>query len=132
LNRAEAKFFRQHQVRAAVTGFTLTALLSTRLAAIPLVTEHAGSWVPPVFERGMLPAASSPRGPLFPYLPKLLVKWLQNKGAPRLKLYTGGYNRIAVELGIDGVPSMPALLLGDLTLVTEVPEVLGIPRLEAE
>src|SRR5882672_3047029 len=86
---AEAELFRERGVRAAVTGFTLTALLSTRLAGIPLVTEHAGSWVPPVFERGLLPAASSPPGPLFRYLPKVLAKGLQNRGAPRLKLYTG-------------------------------------------
>jgi hypothetical protein len=33
--RADAAFFRAHEVSAAVTGFTLTALLSTRLAGIP-------------------------------------------------------------------------------------------------
>ncbi len=40
---AEAAYFREHAVRVAVTGWTLTALLSTRVAGIPLVTEHAGS-----------------------------------------------------------------------------------------
>ena len=59
---AEAEYFARHQVRAAVTGWTLTALLSTRLAGIPLVTEHAGSFLPPVFERGLLPAPSGPLG----------------------------------------------------------------------
>ena len=59
---AETEYFARHQVRAAVTGWTLTALLSTRLAGIPLVTEHAGSFLPPVFERGLLPAPSTPVG----------------------------------------------------------------------
>jgi hypothetical protein len=35
----------------AATGFTLTTLLSTRLAGVKLVTEHAGSFVPPIWER---------------------------------------------------------------------------------
>jgi UDP:flavonoid glycosyltransferase YjiC (YdhE family) len=51
---AEARFFREHDVGLAVTGFTLTALLSTRVAGVPLVTEHAGSMVPPVWERRMV------------------------------------------------------------------------------
>ena len=45
--KAEAAYFRDHRVSVAVTGFTLTALLSTRLAGIPLACEHAGAFVPP-------------------------------------------------------------------------------------
>jgi len=43
-------------------------------------------------------------------------------------MYTGGFNRVASELGIEGIPSFAALLLGDLALATDVPELLGIPR----
>ena len=49
-------------VSVVVTGWTLPALLSTRVTGIPLVTEHAGSWVPPVFEHGLLPAPLVPVG----------------------------------------------------------------------
>lgn len=114
--RAEADYFRDHDVHVVVTGFTLTALLSSRLAGIPLVTEHAGSWVPPVWERGLLPA---PR--------RTLPAWLLNRAAPRVRYYCAGFDRAAAELGVPGLPSMAALLLGDLTLVPEAPEVLGIP-----
>jgi hypothetical protein len=51
----EADYFRAHGIRVAVTGWTLTALLSTRLAGIPLVTDHAGAFLPPALERGLLP-----------------------------------------------------------------------------
>jgi UDP:flavonoid glycosyltransferase YjiC (YdhE family) len=130
---AEAAYFQEHGVRVAVTGWTLTALLSTRVAGIPLVTEHAGSFLPPVFERGMLPAPSRPVGmPLERWLPGRLRRWLFNAGASRQTMYTEGFNRVARELGVPGVPSFPALLLGDLTLVTDVPEVLGIPREEVD
>ena len=108
----EAAFFAERGVEVAVVGWTLTALLSTRIAGIPLVAEHAGSFVPPLLERGLLPGVD----------PSLVD----------LDLYTGGFNRVAAELGVEGVPSFPALLLGDLTLVTEVPEVLGITAAEIE
>jgi UDP:flavonoid glycosyltransferase YjiC (YdhE family) len=130
---AEAAWFQAHGTRVAVTGWTLTALLSTRVVDIPLVTEHAGSFIPPLFERGLLPTPSRPVGlPAEGWLPRGVRRWLINVGATRNKGYTAGFNRVAAELGVAGVPSFPALLLGDLTLVTEVPEVLGIPRIEVD
>lgn len=122
---AEADYFREHGVTVAVTGFTLSALLSTRLAGVKLVTEHAGSFVPPAFERGLVPAPS--RRPTWARgLPEALVRWGVNRGLSRMSGYCAGFNRVAAELGVEGVPSLPALLLGDLTLVPEIPEVLGI------
>ena len=109
--RAEADYFRRHDIRVAVTGFTLTALLSTRLAGVRLVTEHAGSFVPPVLEQDPPPVPSRAAG----------------GSRPASTAYTGGFERVAGELGVAGVPSLAALLLGDLTLVPEVPEVLGVP-----
>lgn len=130
---AEVAYFRGHGVRVAVTGWTLTALLSTRLAGIPLVTEHAGSFLPPVFERGLLPAPSGPAGmPLERWLPEPVRRRMFNAAASRLTIYTSGFNRVAAELGVEGIPSFAALLLGDLTLVTDRPELLGIPRTELE
>jgi UDP:flavonoid glycosyltransferase YjiC (YdhE family) len=129
----ELAYFREHDVRVAVTGWTLSALLSTRLAGIPLVTEHAGAMVPPVFERGMLPAPSFRMGlPLEGLMPDRLRATLYNVGIVRRDIYLSGINRVAARLGVEGVPSFPALLLGDLTLVTEAPEVLGIPRADVD
>jgi UDP:flavonoid glycosyltransferase YjiC (YdhE family) len=130
---AEAEYFRRHQVSVAVTGWTLTALLSTRLAGIPLVTEHAGSFLPPVFERGMLPAPRMRIGlPAERWLPERIRRRLYNQGVSRLGIYTSGFNRVAAELGVEPVPSFPALLLGDLTLVTDVPELLGLSRAQVD
>jgi UDP:flavonoid glycosyltransferase YjiC (YdhE family) len=123
---AEVEYFRRNGVSAVVIGFTLTTLLSTRVAGIPLVAQHAGAYLPPIFERGLLPAPSRPPEPIFRYLPTGLARFLINKGAPRLKLYLAGFNALAAELGVAGIPSFPALLLGDLALVTEAPEVYGI------
>jgi UDP:flavonoid glycosyltransferase YjiC (YdhE family) len=130
---AESEYFRRHQVSVAVTGWMLTTLLSTRLAGIPLVTEHAGSFLPPVFERGMLPAPRMPVGlPAERWLPGRIRRRLYNAGVPRLEIYTAGFNRVAAELGVEPVPSFPALMLGDLTLVTDVPELLGLSRAQVD
>ena len=123
---AEVEYFRRNRVRAVVIGFTLTTLISTRVAGVPLVTQHAGAFLPPLFDRGMLPVPSRPTQAIFKYLPNSVGRLLMNKGAPRLKLYLDGFNALARELGVQEIPSFPALLLGDLVLVTEAPEVYGI------
>jgi UDP:flavonoid glycosyltransferase YjiC (YdhE family) len=124
--RSEAEFMRERGVDMAVAGFTLTTLLSTRLAGIPLATSHAGSFVPPVFDAGLMPAPSRPVAPLFGLLPTSLQRRFMNWSPPRSSIYCSGFNRAARVLGVEGVPSFAALLLGDLTLVTDVPEILGV------
>ncbi|GAB3817041.1 glycosyltransferase [Kribbella italica] len=130
--QAEAEYFRAHGITVAVTGFTLTALLSSRLAGVQVITEHAGSFVPPVFERRMLPSPSQPLDPRLARLPKWLRRYVVNKSIHRLPAYTAGFNRVATSLGVEEIPSLPALLLGDLSLVPEIPEVLGISAADLE
>ncbi|MEO5876778.1 MAG: hypothetical protein ABIS86_16920 [Streptosporangiaceae bacterium] len=101
---AEAEYFRRNDVDTAVTGFALSALLSTRLAGVRLVTEHAGVFVPPVV----------------------------GDSYGDLTIHCGGFNRVAADLGVEPVPSLPALLMGDLTLVPELPEVTGVSAAELE
>lgn len=127
---AERTYFTTSGARAVVTGFQLTTLLSSRLAGIPTVTSHAGSWVPPVFDRGLLPPMDVGAPWIARFLPARLGRAFANAGPYRYKGYLGGFNRVAAELSVEPVPSFAALLCGDLTLVTEAPEVLGIPPAE--
>jgi UDP:flavonoid glycosyltransferase YjiC (YdhE family) len=124
--RSEAEFIRQCGAEMAIAGFTLTTLLSSRLSGIPLATSHAGSYVPPVFEAGLMPAPSRPPLPLLALLPSNLQRRFMNWSPARSRIYCSGFNRAARALGVEGVPSFAALLLGDLTLVTDVPAVLGV------
>lgn len=106
--RAEAEHLGAIGARAVVTGRTPTAPGSSRLAGIPLVTAHAGSWVPPMWERGLLPLPFEPLGvPFERVLPR----------AMRRRMFNARVTSMTAD---------PALLLGDLTLVTDVPELLGI------
>jgi len=123
---AEVDYFRRHDIRGVVIGFTLTALISTRVVGIPVITEHAGGLLPPLFERGLLPAATNSKVPIFRYMPKWLARSIQNKRVSYLKIHLSGFNSLADELGVDRIPSFPALILGDLVLITEAPEVYGV------
>ena len=62
LGGAEAGYLREIGARAVVTGRSATALDSSRLAGIPLVSVDAGDWVPPMWERGLLPLPFEPLG----------------------------------------------------------------------
>jgi UDP:flavonoid glycosyltransferase YjiC (YdhE family) len=60
-------------------------------------------------------------------LPEPALRWLTNAVLPRSRFYCGGFNRVAARLRVEGVPSLAALVLGDLSLVPEIPEVVGVP-----
>ncbi|TWD79887.1 UDP:flavonoid glycosyltransferase YjiC (YdhE family) [Kribbella amoyensis] len=128
----EAEYFRAHGITVAVTGFTLTTLLSTRLTGVQVVTEHAGGFVPPVFERHLIPTPSRPLDPRLRHAPKWLSRYLANHNPNRIPAYCAGFNRVAESLGVERIPSLAALLLGDLSLVPELPEVLGVPSADLE
>ena len=53
LVKSEIEFFEKKDATAVVTGFMITTVLSARGVGIPLVVDHLGSFVPPVFERKM-------------------------------------------------------------------------------
>ena len=129
---SEAAFFRASGVRLAVIGFTLTVYLSSRAAGIPVVTSHGGSYVPPVLERGLAPAPTQMPMPGAEWLPTGVKRWLANQATERMTGPVQFLNDVAAELHLQPVPTLAALMLGDLTLVTDVPEVLGIPQLELE
>lgn len=123
---AEAEFFRAVGARAVITGFTLTTYLSSRVAQIPLVTSHGGSYVPPIFERGLAPAPTSMPIPAADLIPAWLKRRFANGTPMRMAGATRFLNEVADELGVERVPTLAALMLGDLTLVTDTAHVLGI------
>lgn len=129
---AESELLRNIDADMAVIGFTLTAFLSSRVAEVPLATSHGGCYVPPVFERNLAPAPVNPPVAVLSWLPESLGRRAANFLPPRLGSPTEFLNELARELDVEGVPSLAAAMCGDLTLVTEIPEVLGIPRNELE
>ena len=126
--QAETAFLRAHGARMAVIGFTLTAYLSSRLAGIPLASSHGGSLVPPVLEQGLAPVPTQMPIPGTEWLPRRLKHWIANTQSEKMTDAVKFLNQAAAELRVEPVPSLASLMVSDLTLVTDVPEVLGVSR----
>lgn len=129
---AEVAYLRATGARMVVTGFTLTAYLSSRVVGIPMAASHGGSWVPPMFERGLAPVPTTMPIPGTEWFPRWLKHKFANGTASRMSGPVKFLNTIAAELRVEPVPSLAALMLADLTLVTDVPEVLGVSAHEME
>jgi UDP:flavonoid glycosyltransferase YjiC (YdhE family) len=70
--------------------------------------------------------------PALEWLPAWLKRRMANAMPTRLTDPTVFLNNVAAELGVAPVPTLAALMLGDLTLVTDLPEVLGVSAAELE
>ena len=128
--QSEVAFLRNTGAKLVATGFALTTYLSGRVAGVPLCTSHGGAFVPPVFERGLAPVPTQAPAPFLDWLPGPVLRWMANRGPLRMQGPVRFLNEIAAELGVEPVPSLAALMVGDLTLVTETPTLLGIPDAE--
>lgn len=123
---AEVELFREVGARLVVTGFTLTTYLSTRLVGIPLVTDHGGSFVPPVLAHRLCPVPVNPPDPNLARLPRVLQRHLVNRVPALIGKAVAPLNHHADALGVERIPGLLGLMCGDLTLVTETPDVLGL------
>lgn len=129
---AEVALIRRLGADLVVTGFTLSSYLSTRVAGVPLATDHGGTFVPPVLAHMLCPAPVNPSDPRVAGLPTRAQRWLANRAAAFIAGPVGQLNRHARERGVEPLPSMLALMCADLTLVTDLPEVIGLSAHDLE
>jgi len=130
--QSEIKFFKENNISVVLTGFTLSNAVSTRATGIPLVVTHLGSWVPPIFEQKMQPFRDDFENPITRLIPESWKVNFLNWVYSRVKFFTKPFNIIAKELHIEPFKNILDIFMGDLTLVTDAPEILGIPKNELE
>lgn len=128
----EVALIRSLDADLVVTGFALSAYLSTRVVGIPLATDHGGSFVPPVLSHLLCPVPVNPPEPHLTRLPVPVQRWLANRAPAFIRSPVAQLNRHARERGIEPLPSMLGLMCADLTLVTDLPEVLGLSTHDLE
>jgi UDP:flavonoid glycosyltransferase YjiC (YdhE family) len=120
---AEADAFRQARADAVLIGWNLPSYLSAPLAGIPILVQQPGPFTAPFFDRKMGVFQPS----LFGAARRLPLNWLVNWWLPRAKIWLAPFNRMAQSLGLPQWKSTLDLMAGDLTLVMDAPEILGIP-----
>jgi UDP:flavonoid glycosyltransferase YjiC (YdhE family) len=120
---AEADAFRQARADAVLIGWNLPSYLSAPLAGIPILVQQPGPFTAPFFDRKMGVFQPS----LFGAARRLPLDWLVNWWLPRAQIWLGPFNQLAARLGLPQWKSTLDLMAGDLTLVMDTPEILGIP-----
>jgi UDP:flavonoid glycosyltransferase YjiC (YdhE family) len=127
---AEVELLREVDADLVVTGFTLSAYVSTKVVGVPLTTDHGGTFVPPVLAHGICPAPVNNPDPNLAKLPLRVQRWLANRVPPLLRGPVRQLNRHATQRGVERLPGLMALMCGDLTLITDLPNVIGLSDAE--
>lgn len=124
----EAELLRDARADVVLIGWNLPSYLSVQLAGIPIVVQQPGPFTAPFFDRKMGVFVPTLIGWLH-YLP---MNWIVNWLMPRLRLWIRPFNQLATELKLPEFKSTLDMMAGDLTLVMDAPEILGIPPEDLE
>jgi UDP:flavonoid glycosyltransferase YjiC (YdhE family) len=119
---SEAAALKDAGADAVLIGWNLPSYLSVQLAQIPIIVQQPGPFTAPFFDRRMGVFVPS----LVGWLRHLPMDWFMNWLAPRMKFWIYPFNRLASELGLQEYKSTLDFVAGDLTLVMDAPEILGI------
>lgn len=126
---SELSLYQQLKPEAIIIGFTLTVYVSARVAGIPLIAVTPFAFTRPFFEAGLgtLPDQFR-RGPLkwvpFVWLDALTTRW-----ALHTRAWTGSFNVILKEWGLDPFRTLMESWEADHMLIAETPTVTGVPEL---
>lgn len=124
----EAGALKDARADAVLIGWNLPSYLSVQLAGIPIIVQQPGPFTAPFFDRRMGVFVPS----LVGWLRHLPMDWFMNWFAPRMRFWIHPFNQLASELGLPQYKSTLDFVAGDLTLVMDTPEILGISPEELE
>ena len=124
----EAEMLREASADAVLIGWNLPSYLSVQLVDIPIIVQQPGPFTAPFFDRKMGVFVPS----LIGWLRFLPMDWFVNWMIPRIRSWLRPFNQFASELGLPQYKSTLDMMAGDLTLVMDAPEILGITSEELE
>ena len=124
----EAEFLRAARADAVLIGWNLPSYLSVQLVSLPIIVQQPGPFTVPFFDKKMGVFVPS----LIGWLRYLPMDWFMNWLMPRAKFWLKPFNQLAGELGLPQYKSTLDLMAGDLTLVMDAPDILGISSEELE
>ncbi len=124
----EAETLRAAQADAVLIGWNLPSYLSVQLVGIPIIVQQPGLFIGPFFDKKMGVFVPS----LIGWLRHLPMEGFVNWFVPRTKLWLRPFNQLASVLKLPQYKSLLDMMAGDLTLVMDAPEILGITPEELE
>jgi UDP:flavonoid glycosyltransferase YjiC (YdhE family) len=129
---SEIEFLREREVGVALTGFNLSLGLSARKAGVRYCVTHLASWSPIVFERQMQTPYNYFTEKIPRFVPRSWLRRIVNWIYLNSKMLIKPFNIVARRLDIEPIHSTLDMFMGDITIVTEAPEILGIEREDLE
>lgn len=123
----ESRAYAEHGVSLVVTGFNLPCSLSARKARIPLAWILSGTSYAPYFQAGLATLPDNFQNRFTRIFPAPLSRWLTSRIALRATAGTRAFNTVASQLGLPGFPRTLSLWEGEYNLISDLPEMLGMP-----
>jgi len=127
----EIEFFKNNSISIVVVGWTQSCAISTRVIGIPLVVTHLASLVPPAMGKIGIPFIEPFDKYFKKLIPESVISALYHWGM-RFDIFIKPFNTIAKEFNVKPFTGFLDLFMGDLTLVTDTPEILGVSRHKME
>jgi len=124
----EIEFFKSRNIRFVHGGFTLSNSISARAVGARYSVAH--SMVPPIFERKMQPWPDELDWWITRLIPEPIKRNFINRAMLHSKRFASPFNRVSKDYGIVPFRSFLEVMLGDLTYVSDMPEILGIGQEE--
>ncbi len=125
--RYEVEFFKANNISCVLIGWTQSCALSTRVLGIPLAVTHLASMVPPAMGKMGIPIIEPYDRHIKPLVPESCISALYHWGM-RFNMFIKPFNEIAKEFNVRPFTGALDLMMGDLTLVTDTPEILGVAK----
>ena len=128
----EIAFFEETKPAAVLTGWCLSVNISARAAKVPFVNVLHSTSVTEYYEAGLqsMPDRNSFRFVrcLFGNDEEKMSRWV-SKRILKLAAPAKPYSKVAAEFGVPKFKNLIELLEGDHTLLADIPEWVGLPKI---
>lgn len=114
---------------AVVIGFTLSTTISARVAGVPLVFILPFAWTRPFTEAGLLTWPDIWDYAILRPIPRKLLNQLVRTWYLQANMWTGTFQKVSRHFNGPPIRRTLELFEGDYNLVTEIPELIGLPDL---
>lgn len=127
----EIDFFKKNTISLVLAGWTQSCAISTRAVNIPLAVTHLASLVPPAMGKMGITMLEPYDKFLNKIIPESIISALYH-WALRSGMFIKPFNSVAGAFNVKPFTGFLDMWMGDLTLVTDTPEILGVTREKLE
>lgn len=126
---SEVALYEELKPSAVVIGFTLSVIVSARVAKVPLVYVMPFPLTRPFLDANLSTWPDEFDYSLFRIFPSQFLDRLTNQWLKNTKLWIKPFQRVARHFGIPPINRLVDIYEGDFNLVTDIPQLTGVSQL---